>query len=269
MNRTARRFGWIPDLPDRRDHLFSAPAPILQKLPRKVNLTKLCPPIYDQGMVGSCTGNAIAAAVQFNRMKNKQEPGFIPSRLFIYYNERAMEGTVNADPGAMIRDGIKSVSKLGVCPETMWPYDGNPFPDDPGDGIPANTRLTHKPSQACYTEAAKHQVISYQRLVQNISQLRGSLAAGYPFVFGVTVYESIYNDSVSQTGDISMPGDGESIVGGHAMLAVGYDDATRVFIIRNSWGKAWGKKGYGTIPYSYLNDSTLASDLWTLRTIEG
>jgi C1A family cysteine protease len=264
MPRTTRRLGWIPDLPDRRDIFYSAPAKALLSLPPRVDLRNACPPVYDQGEVGSCTGNAIGAAIQFDRLKNKQAPDFVPSRLFIYYNERVVEGTVKSDAGAMIRDGIKSTVHAGVCPETLWPYHGEPTPDNGGN----NTAVFKKPPAKCYKEAGKHQVVSYMRVLQNSAQLRGCLSVGYPFVFGFTVYDSFYSTDVTKTGKVPMPKDGESVQGGHAVLAVGYDDAAQVFIVRNSWGEKWGDKGYFYMPYAYLLDHTLSSDIWTIRTIE-
>src|SRR4051812_37124468 len=128
-------FGWQPDFPDHRDLLFSAPVGVLQQLPPTVDLRPQCPPVYDQMHLGSCTANAIPGAIQFDRLKAAQAPDFVPSRLFIYFNERTMEHSVRFDAGARIRDGIKSVNKLGVCSEDEWPYsdaghpvqDGQPF----------------------------------------------------------------------------------------------------------------------------------------------
>src|SRR5438128_696006 len=117
-----KRYGWLPDVPDQRDHVYAAPSGVLHKLPAKIDLRPKCPPVYNQGQLGSCTANAIAAAVQFDRMKQNLKPAFAPSRLFIYYNERAIEGTVDNDSGAMLRDGIKSIAKQGDCAETHWPY---------------------------------------------------------------------------------------------------------------------------------------------------
>src|SRR5271169_2283740 len=118
--------GWVRDLSDHRDQIYSAPSAILQALPPKVDLRGQCPVVYDQGQIGSCTANAIAAAIQFDRLKAKESPDFVPSRLFIYYNERAMEHSIAIDNGAQIRDGIKSVASLGVCSETDWPYNAVP-----------------------------------------------------------------------------------------------------------------------------------------------
>ena len=120
--RPIERFGWVPDLPDARDFMFSAPEAVLMKMPTKVDLTSKMPPVYDQGQLGSCTANAIGAAFEFDQVKEGYKD-FMPSRLFIYYNERAMEGTIDTDSGAMIRDGMKSVAKVGVCAEDTWAYD--------------------------------------------------------------------------------------------------------------------------------------------------
>src|SRR5262250_2009497 len=102
-------YGWIPDLPDQRDYQYAAPLAVIGALPANVDLTSACPAVYDQGQLGSCTANAIAGGIEFDQIKQNLSPIFVPSRLFIYYNERAMEGTVNSDSGAQIRDGMKSV----------------------------------------------------------------------------------------------------------------------------------------------------------------
>jgi C1A family cysteine protease len=248
-----QRYGWIPDLPDQRDHFYSAPVAKPGALPARVDLTQKCPAVYDQGQLGSCTGNAIAGAVQFDKLRQKLDGASIPSRLFIYFNERVIEGTVNSDSGAQIRDGIKSVARQGVCGEVFWPYDISKF------------RV--KPPKKCYLEAAKHLALDYQRLAQSLDQMKGCLAAGYPFVLGFTVYESFEGSSVAKTGTVAMPGRGEKVIGGHAVLAVGYSDRTERFMVRNSWGTGWGKNGYFTMPYAYLTDSNLAADFWTIRLV--
>jgi C1A family cysteine protease len=249
-----RKYGWAPDVPDFRDHVYSAPLPVLEKLPPKKDLRPGCPPVYDQGQLGSCTGNAIAGAIQFEQKKQGVNV-FVPSRLFIYYNERVMEGTVNSDSGAQIRDGIKSVGNQGVCPETEWPYDINKFADKPGP--------------KCYKDATLCEAVGYQRLdSSNLTQLKGCIADGFPFVYGFTVYDSFESQQVAKTGVLNLPGPKEKVVGGHAVLAVGYDDTTQRFTVRNSWGKDWGIKGYFTIPYAYLTDSNLADDFWTIRILK-
>jgi C1A family cysteine protease len=226
----------------------------LLALPTKFDLTNICPGVYDQGQLGSCTANAIAGAIEFEQIKQDLKPFFTPSRLFIYYNERAMEGTVDSDSGAQIRDGIKSVSKQGDCPETEWPYDISKFKT--------------KPPAKCYKDALKYKVVLYQRLIQNLNQMKGCLASGYPFVFGFSVYESFEGPQVAKTGVVPMPAQGEQQLGGHAVMAVGYDDASQRFNVRNSWGTGWGIKGYFTIPYAYLTQASLASDFWTIRLVK-
>ena len=247
-----QKYGWIPDLPDHRDFLYAAAPKVLATLPPNMDLTNQCPPVYDQGQLGSCTANAIAAAIEFDLMKQKMNI-FCPSRLFIYYNERVIEGTVASDSGAQIRDGIKSVATLGDCPETLWPY--------------IIAKFAVKPPPNCCSKAKKYKVLSYQRLLQDANQLKGCLASGYPFVFGFTVYTSFESDAVAQSGVVPMPSPGEKTMGGHAVMAVGYDDSTQRFVVRNSWGDGWGMKGYFTIPYGYLLDQNLSSDFWTIHVV--
>jgi C1A family cysteine protease len=259
-----KRLGWLPDLPDHRDFSYAAPTAVLKKLPAKFDLRSKCPKtVYDQGQLGSCTANAIAGAVEFDQIKQGQKPA-TPSRLFIYYNERAMEHSIQVDSGAQIRDGIKSVAKQGACPETLWPYDDTPPPDE--DSPCPSCKFAQKPPPKCYTEALKHQILVYRRVPQVLNTLKGCLASGYPFVFGFTCYTNL--PFKTKTGDIPMPGAQDHVIGGHAVLAVGYDDAQRKLFIRNSWSKSWGKGGYGSLPYAYVLDGGLADDFWTIRTTE-
>jgi len=254
MTMKVSRYGWQPDLPDHRDLLYAAPPSLVKKLPKKIDLSGKCPPVYDQGELGSCTANAIGAAFEFELMKQSSNLNFMPSRLFIYYNERAMEHTVGSDSGAQIRDGIKSVNKLGVCPEAIWQYD-----------IP---KFTDKPPENCFTDALTHQVLSYHRVPRSLSQLKGCLAQGYPFVFGFTVYSAFESEAVAKTGKLEMPKKNEQVEGGHAVLAVGYNDTGKRFLVRNSWGELWGMKGYFTMPYDYLLEPNLSDDMWTIRLVE-
>jgi C1A family cysteine protease len=264
--RSTSRYGWIPDLPDARDHLFAAPMAALGPLPASVDLRAESPvTVYDQGRIGSCTANAISGAFEFELLKQKLGD-FMPSRLFIYYNERAIEGHVQTDSGAMIRDGIKVVAGLGVCSEDLWPYDDT-APATPGGSWPAGAAAGEKPSAAAYTAATRSQALAYQRIAPDLSQFKGCLASGYPFVLGFTVYESFESPQVAQTGVVPMPASTEAAIGGHAVLAVGYDDGASRFLVRNSWGPAWGMGGYFTMPYAYLTDAGLSQDFWTIRTV--
>lgn len=246
-------YGWVPDLPDQRDQLYGIVRRMPAKLPPSVDLRPQCSPVEDQGNLGSCTGNALAGAVEF--LEKKAGVPFVnASRLFIYYNERVIEHTVNDDAGAMIRDGIKTLVKQGVCSEKKWPY--------------VVSKFTSKPSAACYKDAGDHQVTAYAR-IQTLNEMRTCLAGGYPSVFGFTVYQSFESDQVAKTGVAPMPKPKEKMLGGHAVLAVGYNDAQKRFLVRNSWGTGWGMKGYFTLPYDYLADRNLSDDLWTIRREEG
>lgn len=245
-------YGWVPDLPDLRDHTFQIERP-LAELPASVNLEANCPKVVDQGNLGSCTANAIQGAIGFDQIKQAQTVVDI-SRLFVYYNERVMEGSVGEDAGAMIRDGVKSVNKLGAPAETDWPY--------------TISKFAAKPPKKAYTNAKKHQVLKYARVQQTLDQLKQTLAGGFPVIFGFSVYESFESQKVSKDGIVPMPSDSEQLLGGHAVLAVGYNDATQRFRVRNSWGTGWGQKGYFEMPYAYLTDPNLSDDFWVLQLLE-
>ena len=251
--RSPKWYGWLPDLPDQRDFAYTAIKPRIEKLPSKVDLRSKCSPIENQGELGSCTANALVGALEFLEIKDGAK--FIDlSRLFVYYNERAIEGTVNQDSGAFLRDGIKSLAQQGVCPEAEWPYRIRDF--------------TTKPSRKCYSDAEKHQITSYLR-ISTVDEMRTCLADGFPFVFGFTVYSAFESAAVAKTGVLNLPAKGERVMGGHAVIAVGYDDSQKRFIIRNSWDTNWGMKGYFTMPYDYLDPkSNLADDFWTIRMSE-
>jgi C1A family cysteine protease len=246
-------YGWVPDRPDQRDKLYAAIAAPPKKLPARVDLSAQCSAVEDQGQLGSCTANALVGNLEFLERKAGHDVTDL-SRLFIYYNERAMEGTVGEDAGAMIRDGVKSLVKLGVCTEKKWPY--------------RIARFTAKPSSACYRDATNRQITSYHRIL-TLQQMKQCLAEGYPFVFGFSVYQSFESATVARTGKVELPKADETMVGGHAVCAVGYDEAARRFLVRNSWGAGWGIKGYFTMPYDYLANNNLADDFWTVRAFEG
>lgn len=218
-------------------------------LPKSVDLRKKCPPVYDQGELGSCTANAIGACYEFG-----DNNAFIPSRLFIYYNERKLEHSISEDAGAELSDGIKTVQKYGVCPENMWAYD--------------ITKFTKCPPTRCYTNALKHKALEVHNITQTETDMKLSLSQGYPFVVGIGVYESFESDVVAKTGIVPLPNTSkEKCLGGHAILCVGYDDSKKVWIMRNSWGEGWGDKGYFTLPYAYLLTPSLSSDLWNITKV--
>ncbi len=244
-----KKYGLKLKLPDFRDFEY---VPKIVSLPTSVDLRKQCPPVYDQGQLGSCTANAIGAAFEFELLKQNL-PDLSPSRLFIYYNERAIEGTVKSDSGANIRDGIKSVGKQGVCSESEWPY------------LIAKFKI--KPLAKCYTDALKFLALSYLAVSQDLTSMKSCLAEGYPIVIGFSVYTSFESAGTAKTGIVNLPLKSEKLLGGHAVLVVGYDDVSQRLIVRNSWGSSWGQSGYFTMPYAYLTNPKLASDFWTIRTV--
>ena len=246
------KFGWVKDNIDSRDIKFTISTP--HAIPPSIDLRALCPPVYNQGELGSCTANALGGAFQFEQLKQKKT-GFIPSRLFIYYNERVIEHTVNQDAGAMIRDGIKTMVAEGVCPETMWTYN--------------ISKLAKRPTGNCYKVAADNQIKEYLRLSpHSLYEVKHCLSDGYPVAFGFTVYQSMMSEEVAKTGNVPMPKAGEQPLGGHAVLAVGYDDSKEALIVRNSWGEAWGLNGYFYLPYGFVTTDGLSNDYWTIRVVE-
>jgi len=232
--------------------MYSTIAPRIARLPKKVDFRPKCSPVENQGQLGSCTANALVGALEFLELKDGA-PFVDLSRLFVYYNERVIEGTVDQDSGAFLRDGIKSLAKRGVCPEKEWPYRISTF--------------RRKPTAACYADAKKREITSYHR-INTTDEMRTCLAEGFPFVFGFTVYSSFESAAVARSGVLNMPTKNESVVGGHAVMAAGYDDTQRRFVIRNSWGTDWGQKGYFTMPYEYLGSRNLSDDFWTIRATE-
>jgi len=219
-----------------------------------IDLRSNCPEVYNQGDIGSCTANAICGAYEYDYMKKYKKDNFKPSRLFLYYNERDMENSVHSDSGAQIRDGMKSINKVGVCSEDEWSYDTSKFAD--------------KPSEQCYKDAITHESIFYGSLKQTLDQLQSCLLSGLPFVFGFAVYKSFETKEVAKTGIMIMPTENDTQLGGHAVMAVGYDNKKKVFIIRNSWGSKWGDKGYFYMPYDYILDNKLCSDFWVMKTVK-
>jgi C1A family cysteine protease len=253
--RKNQHYGWIPDIPDQRDLKFSPAlewklpeSMILKALPSVTDLSSGCGPVLDQGQLGSCTANATSGAITFI------DPGFLGSRLFMYYNGRALEGTVSVDSGCQLRDVVSQVVKVGVCWESQWPYDIGAF--------------ASKPWPQEYAMARKDLLIQYLSIAQDVNHMKACLAAGFPFIYGFTAYESFESDAVAASGIVPMPGKREEIAGGHAVMCIGYDDSTSMFLCRNSWGSDWGLAGNFQIPYAYLSDVNLAADFWTLRKME-
>jgi len=215
------------------------------KLPLIVDLRRKFGPVCDQGNIGSCTACALCGLFEYFN------PKFNGSRLFVYYNERKLENNIPDDCGATLEDGMLCLQKYGVCKETDWPY------------IPNN--FATKPPEKCYLEASKHLVFKVENINDNIINLKSHLALGFPFVVGIQVYNSFESIIVYKTGVVPMPNiNREILLGGHAVVCVGYNDNTQQWIMRNSWGSSWGINGYFYLPYAYLLSPNLAGDMWTI-----
>lgn len=243
------KFGWLPDLPDKRDRQF-APRLSLSALPQEVHLGGRCPPIWNQGNIGSCVAHGTSRAFVVEHMERSKAP-FMPARLQLYYDARKLRGWQNQDSGCYIRDAVKSIVAKGVGDESLWPY------------VPS--QYAHQPPAAVYESATHHQALEYVRINnQRVDDIRAALAQGNLVIFGITVYDSMMSSAVAKTGAIPMPSGRER--GGHCMALTGYKGD--VFEGHNSWGTGWGNKGGFTIPAAYLTDGDLAADFWSLRKVE-
>jgi C1A family cysteine protease len=218
------------------------------KLPKKVDLRSRFQPILNQGNLGSCTANALVSIVGYD------DKTLFGSRLFLYYNERELINTIHHDSGAYLSDGIKTLQTYGICQEKSWPY--------------VISKFTEKPPDSCYEEALNHNALVVENINNTLVDMKSSLASNEPFVVGILVFSSFETPYVARTGKVPMPSKNDVLLGGHAVVCVGYDDSKKVWIMRNSWGRAWGDKGYFYLPYAYLTNSNLSSDLWIIKQME-
>jgi C1A family cysteine protease len=242
-----RNFGWIPDIADITDLLFT-PDPSVG-IVTSVDLSPACSSVENQGSLKSCSANALVSALEYLENIEKQKFNDL-SRLFVYYNARMIENSIEQDSGIQIRDGIKALQTYGVCQEKTWPYIISDFKKEP--------------ISDSYQEANDHRIVSAERIT-SFNDMLQCLSEGYPFVFGFIAYDSFQSSEVAQTGALGMPKSNEKKVGGHAVLAVGYDNDKQIFKIRNSYGSNWGVNGYFTMPFDYLRDASLSSDFWVIR----
>jgi len=260
-----RKFGWKPSLPDHRKKKYAQHPEMAVRVPfpPSVSLQAQMSPVEDQGQLGTCVAHATCGALEFLELAElKAKSGgpevfpdnqFDPiSRLFVYWNACSIDGDPGQDNGTQITSAVQGIAKWGICRESLWPY-------DPG-------KESVNPPVAAYKEGAVHLVLAHLSLNnQVIDQLKQCLVKGFPFIFGISVYDSFMSDDVAQSGLVPMPGQDEELLGGHALCCVGYDDSKNAFLVRNSWGSSWGLQGYCWIPYDYLTSQDLASDFWTLR----
>jgi C1A family cysteine protease len=277
---TKHSYGYLPDKPDDRDYLYRAPIKVV--LPPEVDLRGYCSPVRDQGKLGACTAFAMGTGLrEFIEMKTNPTPPPEPSclsklltkclvgrklfpkllgdifvvlsPLFLYYEERVLEGTVDYDSGATIRDGMKVLAKTGICPEVDWPYYIGYF--------------TKNPPDLAYQHAPDYQIFVYSRIF-TLDDIKSALATGNGVVFGFQVFESFETDEVAKTGIMPMPKHGERKLGGHAVFVCGYKDDESwegggYLIIKNSWSTGWGDKGYFYMPYAFAKNPIYVNDIWT------
>ena len=247
--RNIRRYGWKPSLPDLRDHIADASElKVLDEVDPRADL----PDVFDQGQLGSCTANAVAAAVEHDATLNGSDPGFL-SRLWTYFFERRIEGSpADKDTGAFGRDGFKVCKTIGVPLEKEWPYDIAKFSEEPPASLANDARL--------------HRISNYRSVPRNLDSMKAVLSNRQPIAFGFTVYESFESQGVASTGIVPMPTRSERTLGGHEVLLVGYLKSEPNYgLVRNSWGTSWGIAGYFLMPWAYILDANLASDFRTIR----
>jgi C1A family cysteine protease len=246
-------FGCEPSPVDKRDFVFSAKFEMPEELPSKVDLSKTCNKPEDQSVLGSCVSCAAVEALEFLERKNRKFPLEL-SKLFVYYNARAIIGNEDLNTGTTIREVMKALKKYGCSTEYYWPYVTDNFRD--------------KPPKIAYNNGSKRKIQAYYTLI-TLDDMKSCLADGYPFLFGIYVFDNFVSDAVRESGIVSLPDPGESRLGGHCMLCVGYDDETETFKFMNSWGSSWGQKGFGSIPYEYLIQKDLAFEFWSIESAEG
>lgn len=261
--------GWKPDRPDHRDQRYAIP---LMSPIERVQMQRNLPSsqlgiripwlenlgIYNQLNIGSCTANGVLAALRWLYVMAgfTKSSGNVPefSRLYQYAKARQNEGTpLSEDGGCTIRGAISTLHTNGACPEKLWPYLTN--------------RFDEAPPMTCDIEAEKHQSMAYHRVPNDVLSIRRELAAGYPVVFGFTVYESFMSDKVAKTGVVPIPQNNEKTAGGHCMNIIGSCMERQAFLCSNWWGAEWGDEGLCWMPHWFWEEK-VASDPWVIRTAE-
>lgn len=242
-----RKLNWKPSRPDHRDMVYMARPGLI--IPTKIPQLTLDIKAWDQGNLGSCTGHGVGRIDAFRYQKEKGT-FVMPSRLFIYYNGRFIEKSVNEDSGCEIRDIMKGIAQYGVCPETDFPYDENKF--------------THKPSTKAFKDGLRDIALTYKSIPATVDAVKASIASGNPVVGGFNVFESFMSDLVAKTGKMPMPSRKEKSEGGHCVVWDGYDDSDETFWCANSWGE-WGINGWFKMPYANMKN---CSDFWNLTLVK-
>jgi len=220
------------------------------QLARKVDLRPLCSRVENQARLNSCTANATVGAMEILERKQGMEQVDL-SRLFVYYNTRVLDGSVDKDVGSYISNAMRAVKAKGACLESIWQY--------------ALGAVFALPSDAAYADGMNRQAVEYARVVQGAGVLQ-ALNGGLPVVYGMMLRESF--ERTRGDGLVPVPAAGEPATGGHAMLIVGYDLDERTYLVRNSWGEGWGDGGYCRIPFVMVDDSRMSWDFWVIYSME-
>ena len=232
-----------PSLPDDRDYIYRSDRNVA--LRESVDLRQWDTIVENQSYLGSCSSNAITNAYELMVKQNYPEYFVHLSRLFVYYNTRLEDGSVNQDSGIYLRDGLKAIKKYGICSESLWPYNLDYWDD--------------KPSDEAYEDAKKRSIIKYQKLTSTY-YITEVLNDNKPVVFGMEIYDSFMQLDKSIF-TVNIPSRKEKSLGGHAMCMVGYDLKRRLFLAKNSFGEEWGMNGYCWIPFDYIKQE--GYDMWT------
>tara|TARA_B110000208_G_C11799546_1_gene441260 strand:- start:2051 stop:2863 length:813 start_codon:yes stop_codon:yes gene_type:complete len=245
-----KMYGWIPDHPNYNDNTYDAPIKNLL-INRKIDLRLNCPGICNRKNIGSSVAHAICYVYEYNIIKHDMNNIFIPSKLFLYFNQRLLKHTQEFDCGSSIRDGLSILDKIGICSEVVYPYDISLIYDKPSDEI--------------YEEASHNKGIEYYKIKPIITNIKTLLQDSIPIIFGFGIYSSFENQVSDNGFTIKIPQENEKFIGGSCGVCVGFNDEKQAFIIMNSKGVEWGDKGYFYMPYLYLTNNNLCSNFWIIK----
>jgi C1A family cysteine protease len=230
---------------------------LASNLPATADLRSKLSPVDDQGRIGSCTAFAVVSLAEFRARARGNTEELSPG--FIFLMNLHADGNLGRATGASISTGVQNLAQYGTCPESLHPY-LSPTEQTNQESITAY--VSELPSQTAMKAAVPHRIPG-AKPVGDIVALKTAVAAGTPVIFGIDVYKGFMGATPKTTGVIPLPDGGEERLGGHAIVAVGYDDAKRQITFRNSWGPGWGDGGYGYLPYDYFR-SGLARDAWAV-----
>jgi C1A family cysteine protease len=247
-----KTMGWLPDQPDNRDYVYEQRMRMMStaQLPTTVSLRTNCSPVRNQRDIGSCTGFAVAAGVEYLRRTDEDKFKTIYSPMFLYYEARKAINLIDQDSGCYIRDAVKTINKIGVPPESVCKY------------YEPEMNFRRKPPARAYREAARWRIDEYYRCT-SLLQILDALAKGYPVVGGFTCYSNMWGSNTWNTGLVPMPTSTSYSMGGHAVLFMGYDRNAGTLNFKNSWGTQWGDNGYGRLPFGYVEQG-MSGDFWAL-----